>query len=211
MKIYLADIDGEMIDAWEKVVRYYGPLPVETHRGSILDLKASVVVSPANSFGFMDGGIDLVYSNAFGWGAERRLRSDIQSLSNKELLVGKAMLVEAADNIGIVAAPTMRTPSILPSGTINPYLATSAALLLLRNIGFPGKVAFPGMGTGCGRVPKIIAAWQMANAISEHLYGGAPVFNTWRMAAAHEAYLGRGPSFTGERRYWVGIGEHSQT
>ena len=28
---------------------------------------ADAIVSPANSFGFMDGGIDMVYSKRFGW------------------------------------------------------------------------------------------------------------------------------------------------
>ncbi len=31
-----------------------------------LDVKCDAVVSPANSFGFMDGGIDLIYSHRFG-------------------------------------------------------------------------------------------------------------------------------------------------
>ena len=29
--------------------------------------EADAIVSPANSFGFMDGGIDMVYSRHFGW------------------------------------------------------------------------------------------------------------------------------------------------
>lgn len=30
-------------------------------------VKSALQVSPANSFGFMDGGIDMVYSRHFGW------------------------------------------------------------------------------------------------------------------------------------------------
>lgn len=208
MKIYLADVDGRMIDSWEKVVRYYGELPVETYRGSILDLAVDAVVSPANSFGFMNGGIDLVYSKAFGWDVEKELRRKIGKFFGGELLVGEAVevsMIQPDDSYRyVVAAPTMRTPSILPLGTINPYLATRAAIRCALASQCK-SIAFPGMGTGCGMVPHVIAAWQMANAISEHLYGGAPKFETWRTASAHHAYLGRDPSFAGERRYWVDV------
>ena len=56
MKIFLAALDDALADAWE---RHCGDLPgVTVHRGSILDLDVDAVVSPANSFGFMDGGIE---------------------------------------------------------------------------------------------------------------------------------------------------------
>ena len=35
------------------------------HRGSIFDVACDAVVSPANSFGFMDGGIDALYVDRF--------------------------------------------------------------------------------------------------------------------------------------------------
>jgi O-acetyl-ADP-ribose deacetylase (regulator of RNase III) len=39
---------------------------VTVHQVSILDVACDAVVSPANSFGFMDGGIDAVYLSLFG-------------------------------------------------------------------------------------------------------------------------------------------------
>ena len=57
MNIVLAAVESELADAWE---RFCGDLDgVRVHRGSILDVNCDAVVSPANSFGFMDGGIDL--------------------------------------------------------------------------------------------------------------------------------------------------------
>jgi len=65
MRIILCSIDEPLAQAWDA---YCGELDgVEIHRGNILDLKVDAVVSPANSFGFMDGGIDMVYSRHFGW------------------------------------------------------------------------------------------------------------------------------------------------
>lgn len=55
MQIILAAVEPELADAWEQ---FCGDLPgVSIHRGSILDVECDAVVSPANSFGFMDGGL----------------------------------------------------------------------------------------------------------------------------------------------------------
>ena len=65
MKIILSAVEAPLADAWQ---RFCGHLEgVTVHRGSILDLEVEAVVSPANSFGFMDGGIDALYSSFFGW------------------------------------------------------------------------------------------------------------------------------------------------
>src|SRR5262245_39700765 len=72
VKMLLAALDDELAEAWE---RHCGDLPdVTVHRGSILDLEVDAVVSPANSFGFMDGGIDHLYSDRFGWHVQEGLQ-----------------------------------------------------------------------------------------------------------------------------------------
>src|SRR5215213_8123562 len=120
MKIILSAVEPELADAWE---RFCGEFDfVEVHRGSILDLSCDAVVSPANSFGFMDGGIDMLYSQRFGWQVQERLQHLIANRHHGELLVGAAEIVET-DNPRIpwlIAAPTMRVPMIL-TNTINPY------------------------------------------------------------------------------------------
>jgi len=59
LKIVLAAVEEEFADAWE---RHCSDLTnVTIHRGSIVDLVVDAVVSPANSYGFMDGGIDHLY------------------------------------------------------------------------------------------------------------------------------------------------------
>ena len=64
MHIILSAVESSLADAWQE---HCGDVPdVTIQRGSILDLKVDAVVSPANSFGFMDGGIDHLYSHHFG-------------------------------------------------------------------------------------------------------------------------------------------------
>ena len=59
MKLILSATEASLANAWEK---FCGELDfVKIHGGSILDVDCDAVVSPANSFGFMDGGIDALY------------------------------------------------------------------------------------------------------------------------------------------------------
>ena len=137
------------------------------------------MVSPANSFGFMDGGVDAVYLDRFGMQVQDRLRRLILEHHHGELLVGSAEIVETGDPSlpYLIAAPTMRVPMVLPETTVNPYLATRAALLAVRHNAFRAgphagarisdhvrTLAFPGMGTGVGRVLAPVCARQMRAA-----------------------------------------------
>ena len=64
MKLILSATETSLSDAWEKSC---GDLDfVEIQRGSILEVDCDALVSPANSFGFMDGGIDALYMDYFG-------------------------------------------------------------------------------------------------------------------------------------------------
>ena len=76
----------------------------------ILDIEG--VISPANSFGFMDGGIDSLYRSYFGRHVQDRLQKLIRDRHYGELVVGAAEIVDT-DNPRIpylIAAPTMRVP-----------------------------------------------------------------------------------------------------
>jgi len=171
VKIVLTAVEKGLVEAWAKVC---GELEcVTVHEGSILDVSCDAVVSPANSFGFMDGGIDARYSEYFGWHVQDRLRKLILDHHHGELVVGAAEIVET-DDVRLpylIAAPTMRVPMILGQETINPYLATRAVLLLVKRGSFAHgekagekisdhvqTVAFPGMGTGVGKVSFMVCA-----------------------------------------------------
>lgn len=199
MRIILAARERGLADAWLEAMD--GIDCVSLHRGSILEVDCNAVVAPANSFGFMDGVIDDVYSQHFGWGVEDRLRQLILDRRHGELLVGRAELVETGDRVHpyLIAAPTMRVPMALGAETVNPFLATRAALLLVKHGvfdsgEFAGKrisevvqsVALPGMGTGVGGVPAEICARQMRAAIDEFLLDRPRVPSSW--AEASERY-----------------------
>jgi O-acetyl-ADP-ribose deacetylase (regulator of RNase III) len=179
LQIVLSAVEDALVDAWK---RFCGDLEfVSVHQGSILDLECDAVVSPANSFGFMDGGIDLIYSRHFGGQLQARLQKLIHDTHHGELLVGTAEIVETGNARipYLIAAPTMRVPMILKD-SVNPYLAARAVMLLIQHRRFSSgqregmpisesvkSVAFPGLGTGVGQVGPNTCARQVRAAIDE--------------------------------------------
>lgn len=201
LQIVFAAVEDSLADAWEL---FCGDLPfVTVHRGSILDVRCDAVVSPANSFGFMDGGIDMFYSQCFGWGVQERLQRAIQTRHHGELLVGAAEIVETAhpDIPYLIAAPTMRVPMILRD-SVNPYLAARAVLLMIRHgvfsegthagepvADFVKTVAFPGLGTGVGQVGPVTCANQMREAIDTVILENVSFPSSWADASSQHVEM----------------------
>ena len=189
LSIILSAPDRQLERAWSE--QFAGTVDVIVTDCSILDVDCDAVVSPANSFGFMDGGIDAIYSQHFGWDLQLKLRRKILDNHHGELLVGSAEIVETGDGRHpyLVAAPTMRVPMRLGKETINPYLATRAALLLAKRVGAIRAIAFPGMGTGVGRVPAEICARQMRTAYDEVILGSFRLPQSWAEATERHQLL----------------------
>lgn len=163
MKITICDLNPAIIAAWPVITP---GAAIYLREGSILSLECDAVVSPANSFGFMDGGIDFAYSNHFGWHVQGRLQAAIARRPFGELLVGEALVV-ATDNARIphvISAPTMRVPKRI-ADPADIMLAVRAAVDAARNAHL-SHIAMPGMGTGCGEVPADLAARAMMAGIT---------------------------------------------
>jgi hypothetical protein len=105
----LRDIDEEVVQSWK--THFKDVENVSISGGDIFELKADAIVSPANSFGYMDGGIDLVYIKRFGWELQTRLQSHLKEQHDGELPVGQATIVETFDSEipFLISAPTMRS------------------------------------------------------------------------------------------------------
>jgi len=166
MEIYLRDRNSDMIDKWH---HYFGDDEnFHISCGDIFDsgehMECEGIVSPANSFGFMDGGIDYVYSEYFGWGLSEKLRKIIHCDYDGELLVGNAAIVNIEDSSFkyLISAPTMRVPMNI-ANTANVYLAFRAVLLAARKNNID-SILCPGLGTAIGKVPPMLAAEQMYKA-----------------------------------------------
>ncbi len=140
---------------------------VEVVEGNLLDLDCDGIVSPANSFGDMGGGIDKAIDDLHKGKAQEAVMAAIAGRFFGELPVGMALVVELPGPRFpfVVAAPTMRIPGSVV-GTINAYLALRAALVaVLRHNQGSGRpcrsLAVPGLGTGVGGLHPGEAAEQM--------------------------------------------------
>lgn len=206
MKIYLKDRNPEMAEAWSRVFKNDPDIDIST--GDIFSGPiADAIISPANSFGFMDGGIDGYYSMRWP-----RLQSDLQEhlfrLHQGELPVGSAVVIKIPhgdeqlclpgpwtrkgdeDFKWLVSAPTMRIPADV-RGTVNAYLAFRAALMAIIGFNNPPMepkietVLCPGMCTSVGRMEFNVAAVQMYMAykhvMKEPFKIGSDLGNAFRM------------------------------
>ena len=134
------------------------------------------LVSPANSFGMMDGGMDAANIKFFGSSLMERVQERILTNYLGEQPVGTSMIVETGHpkHPFLAHTPTMRVPMSI-KGTDIPYVAMWAMLLAVRHHNQHAQkkivcVACPGLGTGIGRVPYSEAARQMALAYNHFLY-----------------------------------------
>jgi O-acetyl-ADP-ribose deacetylase (regulator of RNase III) len=174
MKIYLCAREDELFRSWKLFCSQYDF--VEVTKQDIMSIDAESIVSPANSFGFMTGGIDLHYKNYFGQSIEDTIRQKIISEYNGELCIGQATSIKIIDPKPLIKykyvifAPTMRIPENV-SHTINAFLATKAALIEANKIGVD-SIVFPGLGTGTGVMLSEDCAKQVSAAIQYVLIEG---------------------------------------
>lgn len=177
MRIILCAFDEVLDQAWNKALP--GVLPaleaaghaVAVRMGDITKLAVTAVVSPANSHGYMRGGVDLAYTHRFGTGVEHAVRARIATLPGGLLPVGQALAVSTGDmDIPyLVSAPTMETPRRL-SGPEPVLAATRAAVRCAQEQGYD-SLAFPGMGTGTGGLAPDVAASAMLEGLRQGLVG----------------------------------------
>ncbi len=185
LKLILVDPKPALCTAWQK---YFDTLPnVEIINGYFEKLpEFDCVVSAANSFGLMDGGVDLAIIRYFGNDLMKRVQNQIIKEYLGEQPVGTSMIVETnhPNHSYIAHTPTMRVPMEI-ARTDNVYLAMWALLLTVRKHNSSEQssiktVACPGLGTATGKVPVNEAARQMALAYTHFLK--PPSYIDWRLA-----------------------------
>lgn len=197
MKFYLIDLQPEMVAAWKQV---FSDIPnIHIHQDSIFNHPADALVSPANSFGYMNGGIDFAISKNLGWHIEKDLQKIIREKYFGELLVGQAEILPTghADFPYLISAPTMRTPMTIKFAP-NVYQAMRAILILAFHGRFPDgtavsdtvkSIAMPGLGTGVGQVPPLVAARSMRLAWEDITGEKYKTTEDWEEMGASFAYF----------------------
>jgi O-acetyl-ADP-ribose deacetylase (regulator of RNase III) len=175
LRITLCDSNSEMVQAW--ATRFSGVDSVEILEGNLLNLNCQALVSPANSFGDMGGGIEQHIDRFYGGAAQPAVMATIADRFYGEMPVGIAVIIPMSSKCFpfLVTSPTMRIPGNV-FGSINAYLSMRAALIAIlqhNSIGINRieSVAVPGLCSGVGGMSCDEVAQQMRTA-HDNVVGG---------------------------------------
>jgi len=130
-------------------------------QGDITKIDCDAIINPANSYGYMGGGVAGVIKRVGGKEIEK------EAVSKAPIVVGKA-IVTTASRLPckyVIHAPTMKKPAMKTS-LKNIERAIHAALKLSEKLGFR-CIAIPGMGTGVGKISPEKAAKAIINKVKE--------------------------------------------
>jgi O-acetyl-ADP-ribose deacetylase (regulator of RNase III) len=197
LELILVDPHHGVCDAWRAA---FAGLPrVEIIHGVFEDIADyDCMVSPANAFGLMDGGVDQAITDYFGDQLQRRVQAHIIEHYRGEQPLGTSQII-ATDHPRhpwLAHTPTMRVPMAIVQ-TQNVYNAMWAMLLAVaahnRTPAAPiRRIVCPGLGTGVGQMRFDEAARQMACAY--RLFLEPPASLDWRYA------MRRHRAISGDRR-----------
>lgn len=168
MQLHLVDVNEAVVNAWSSA---FAELPNVTIRcADIFQFARNTVVSPSNSYGYMDGGIDARYREFFGPSIESVIREAILRRPEEILPVGASIVVRTNNTTipYMVVAATMVMPEHVPAE--NAYRSMRAILRVASADPAVGQTIFcPGLTTGVGGVAPKDAASQMADAYRDWL------------------------------------------
>ncbi len=171
MKIQLIDYDERMCDAWNFVFKSIENITITN--GDYFSNKADIIVSPANSFGYMDGGLDgriSKYFNLEGINIQELTQAIIKRDFDGELLVGQYALIPTGSKTipFMLCIPTMRIPSIIMDA-VDVYLAAKAIFQFIKkNKQKYLTITVCGLGTGVGGVKSQMCANSMFKAYQNY-------------------------------------------
>ncbi|MDX3537740.1 ADP-ribosyltransferase domain-containing protein [Streptomyces sp. MB09-01] len=163
LRVVLTDVNERVVEAWRAA---FADTPgIEIRRGSILEEDVDAWVTPTNSRGRMDGGVDAAIKRHLGSGIQLRVQRAIRDRFAGALPVGSAVCVPSGATTPryLISTPTMVQSSQNVSATLNVALACAAAFQAVhrQNRQAPGSirsVALVGMGAQTGRVPARVCA-----------------------------------------------------
>jgi len=130
--------------------------------GDITELAVDAIVNPANSLGLMGGGVAGAIRKRGGSEIER------EAVKSAPIPIGKAVATRSGTLPCrfVIHAPTMNQPAE-KTDIERVRRAIQAALQCADGVGLK-KIAFPGMGTGVGRVEPGQAARAMVEAVRSY-------------------------------------------
>jgi O-acetyl-ADP-ribose deacetylase (regulator of RNase III) len=163
VKLHLVDENSLLVAAWKEAFLQFPEVHIA--QGDILAVAENTVVSPANSFGFMDGGVDAAYLRFFGASIQSKVHAAIGHRPEGHLPVGASVIIRTGNARVpfMIIAPTMLHPESVQAE--HAYRAMRTVLRIAETDSEVGSRIFcPGLATGVGLVAPADAAQKMAEA-----------------------------------------------
>jgi O-acetyl-ADP-ribose deacetylase (regulator of RNase III) len=137
-------------------------MAILVQKGDITKIACDAIVNPANSSGYMGGGVAGAIKRTGGSEIEK------QAVNKAPIIVGKAVSTTAGTLPCkfVIHAPTMKYPA-MRIDIENVELSTKAAFNHAVKLNIK-TIAIPGMGTGVGGVSTYDAARVMVNIAKEY-------------------------------------------
>ncbi len=164
MKIILLDNKRPMCLLWEKYFKDIKDVIVANENIEYFDIDdIECLVSPANSYGLMNGGYDLALTRMFGDELQYKVQNYIIDNLYGEQPVGSSIIVDIPNtNKKLIHTPSMRIPSpIVDSELVYTAMRSTLICALKNNI---KSIIIPAFGGSTGMVPMETIAREMFKA-----------------------------------------------
>lgn len=170
LKIYIVDNNQYTTQVFEDAFDNYPNIIVinddlyhffDEHRDEI-----EALVSPANSYGHMDGGFDARLSDILGWDFQLKVQQYIKEHFNSCQPVGTSFIIKThMPHLSLIHTPTMKYPSRIRDDKIVTTCTTSTLeCALANNI---KCLILPVFGGACGGLSPEVTSKRMKEAIDD--------------------------------------------
>lgn len=157
MEIIICCIDGEFYEQLQAAFPDGNKYNIKAYHGDFrtLEMSYDCIVSPGNSHGIMDGGIDMPIARMFGHYAEfiERVQTHLKKECNFKQIPGSATLIPTGDARCryLIHTPTMLVPLPIQDKTVV-YWCFYNLLQSASTAPDIKRICMSGLGTGAGRV-----------------------------------------------------------
>lgn len=181
MEVYLLCDNRDMTDLWEMYFDGIKDVHIvyDDFNSFMENHKIECVVSPANSFGLMDGGYDAAITGWFGDELQKNVQEYIMDNFLGEQPVGSSFIIEIPQNgTKLIHTPTMRIPEKIIDSSVIYHCMRSCLITALKNN--VKSIVIPAFGVGTGGVCLGDAAKLMWMAYMQIMCGNKEI--SWEYA-----------------------------
>lgn len=184
--IFLLDINPKMTKEWEKCFANEENVQVVCEEFGIFMEKHPEnisVVSPANSYGLMDGGYDEAITQFWGDFVQQKVQKKIQEqyLGEQPVATVLVVTIDTDKRVKLLHIPTMKVPEPIIDPQIIYHCMRQAIITAIMDDDIE-NIVIPAFGALTGRVPSEMVAKQMYAAylqIKTQIENGNPCIGSW--------------------------------